>query len=457
LIQPSYTCKTRHSRCDEKKPVCSNCERLDLECKPSDFIAPPAWRITTLGEASEAHASSEEPPQFDLEAPLSTWDIFRSRISGLDLLSDDSLSNNMIADLNLRSPPVPSLPPTKEPPVTLTSETAFLLQNYLRTVAKWMDLMDHSNTYEVHVARLTLSSPLLFHCVCAYTAKFLSLYNSRQNYTVWEPVASSHYGESLRLLINALDTPPYEHALTATILLSSYEIVSEIASEHHKRHLLGQMMLVKNHNINARSTGMDRANFWIHVRHEIGFALAMERPVMTSPEGWNVRWQEGDDREDVQGNHVLWILARVLSLIFGEESESATGTQKREGFLQELEDWRKRQLDTFIGIPYGEEDEDGFRKVFFTVTAAGTCTYSLSLVYFNPTDLPYFFQPPAPSGTMSLIFSYTPSPVSKMKRTSLSFNTKLNASAILRYRNSQILFVSSQVMGCTMRRSIFRV
>ncbi|KAF1956268.1 hypothetical protein CC80DRAFT_413477 [Byssothecium circinans] len=295
----------------------------------------------------------------------------------------------MFTYLNLRSPPALSLPPTKQPPVTLTSETAFLLQTYVRTVATWMDLMDHSNTYQIYIPRLTLSSPLIFHSVCAFTAKYLSLSKSRQHYNTWEPISSSHYGESLRLLIHALNTPSYEHALTATILLSSYEIMSSIASDHHKRHLLGQVMLVKYHAINARSASLHRANFWVHVRHEIGFALTTERPMLMDPMEWHVNWEEGDVREDVQGNHILWILAKVLNLIYGPESETSVGTQKREAFLQELEDWRKRQLDSFIGIPYADEDEDGFRKVFFTVTAAaaGTFWYHVThiLLYTEPS------------------------------------------------------------------------
>ncbi|KAF2637073.1 hypothetical protein P280DRAFT_532677 [Massarina eburnea CBS 473.64] len=248
------------------------------------------------------------------EEPTSTWDIFRSRISGFELLPDESPPDDMLTYLHLRSPRAPTLPPTKQPPVTLTAETSFLLQTYLRTVATWMDLMDHSNTYE---------------------------------------------------------------------------IMCSIASEHHKRHLLGQIMLVNYQSIDARSSGIDGANFWLHVRHEIGFALTTERPMVMDPMAWHVDWKEGDVREDVQGNHVLWILARVLNLIYGPESETATGRQKREGFLQELEDWRKRQLDSFIGIPYGEEDSDGFRRVFFTVTAAaaGTFWYHVThiLLYTEPS------------------------------------------------------------------------
>ena len=332
---------------------------------------------------------SEEQSFLADDNPGSTWDIFRSRISGLDLVSEESPPDDIIAYLDLVFPPVePPVPQKREPPVTLTPETAFLLQTYLRTVATWMDLLDHSRTYELCIPTLTLTSPLLFHCVCAFTAKHLALSDPSRNAS-WSSTAFHHYGESLRLLINALNSPSYTHALTATILLSSYEILAGIASERHRRHLLGQTMLVKNLNINARSTGIDRANFWLHVRHEIGFAMATERPLLLDPAEWNVHWEPGETREDVLGNHVLWILARVINLVYGEESSTPAGKAKREAFLQELETWRAALSDTFIGIPYGPTDSAGFRKIFFTVTAAAAAAFwyhvAHILLYTEPT------------------------------------------------------------------------
>ncbi|KAF2794897.1 hypothetical protein K505DRAFT_303155 [Melanomma pulvis-pyrius CBS 109.77] len=263
--------------------------------------------------------------------------------------------------------------------VTLTPETAFLLQAYLRTVATWMDLMDHSCTYQLSIPRLILSSPLLFHCICAFTAKHLALAHSRQN-TFWDPIARQHYGESLRLLISALNSSSHEHALTATILMSSYEMIGAVGLEH-RRHFLGAMMLIKSHNINAQSQGIDKANFWVYVRHEISVALSSEQPLLLDPEDWDVRWEDGETREDVLGNHVLWILARVINLVYGKDKTSEASHQKREEFLHELEEWRSGLSDTFVGIPYGDEDEDGFRKVYFPVTAAAAAAFWYHVIH----------------------------------------------------------------------------
>jgi hypothetical protein len=142
---------------------------------------------------------------------------------------------------------------------------------------------------------------------------------------------------------------------------------------------MGAAMLIKSLRINAQSTGIDRANFWIYVRHEIGVALATEKPLVLHPDEWKVQWRDGETRENILGNQVLWILARVLNFVFGEDVATENGTITRESLLHELELWRAGLSAAFIGVPYGEEDEDGFRKVYFTVTAAGTYPTSLPL------------------------------------------------------------------------------
>ncbi|KAF2176737.1 hypothetical protein K469DRAFT_605880 [Zopfia rhizophila CBS 207.26] len=269
------------------------------------------------------------------------------------------------------------------PAVSLTSETAFLLQTYRRTVATWMDVFDHNQTYELSIPRLTLTSPLLFHCICAFTARHLSLSQSGRN-SSWTPIAQHHYGEALRLLISLLNSPSaQDHALTATILLSSYEVISSLGQEH-RRHFLGAMMLIKSHGITARSIGIDRANFWIYVRHEIGVALATEKPLILNPDEWNVQWEEGETREDMLGNHILWILARAIGLVYGRSKEAKDielEQRKRKELIDETYKWRHELPDTFVWVKYGEPDEEGFKRVYFAVSAAAAAMFWYHIVH----------------------------------------------------------------------------
>jgi hypothetical protein len=320
------------------------------------------------------------------DAPTSAWDVFKSQIPELESISSNQ--SPVTRDIPILNLPTPG-PSVGDDPVTLavtlTPETAFLLQTYLRTVATWMDLLDFDLTYQLSIPRVALSSPLLFHSICAFTARHLSLSNSRQQ-SSWDPVARFHYGESLRLLIAALNSPSYKHALTATLLVSSYEILQALSSEPHSRHFMGAAMLIKSQGINANSVGIDRANFWVFVRHDIGVALAQERPLTLHPDEWSVSWRARETREDYLANRVLWILGRVINLVYGPNGSTVASKEGRELFLQELGEWRTGLSDSFIGIPYGEADEEGFRKVYFTVTAAGKRAI---LFLFNTSQLKY--------------------------------------------------------------------
>lgn len=355
--------------------MCGNCARLGLNCQQNDN----AWRQVN-GATS---AKSQDVPGTDdyqgeesvphPEAPSSTLDIFRSHLDGLDQLMEVTPPNIEPSTAIAFSPPTPTTASSPEEK-TISSEGAFLLQTYVKTVATWMDLFDHSCTYQLKVPPLALASPLLFHCVCAFTANHLALSNKTLNAS-WKLVAVRHYGQALRLLIDALEIPFCETAMTSSMLLLSYEIHGAIKSEDYRRHFLGLTMLIKSHRITAQSTGTDRANFWIYCRHEIAVALANERPLVLDPAEWAVSWREGEGREDVLGNHMMWILARVINLVFGPNGARDASRPAREAFLQELETWRAGLSPCFIGIPYGDADNDGFRKIYFTVTAAAAAAF----------------------------------------------------------------------------------
>ncbi|KAH7388616.1 hypothetical protein BKA66DRAFT_54767 [Pyrenochaeta sp. MPI-SDFR-AT-0127] len=368
------TCKRRHTRCDEQKPICGNCKRLNLECEQSEDAT---WNII--------HA--DPLPNQVGQTASSLLEIFKSRVGGLDNTSEDEPLTNVHTPVDLISSATINTSPSAGV-TSLTSESAFLLQTYVRTVAIWMDCFDHSSTYQLRVPQLVMKSPLLFHCVCAFTANHLALSNSSHN-PAWKLVAVKHYGEALRLLIDALSMPAHEHALTASMLLLSYEIHGALRSEDYRRHFLGLAILIKERGITAQSTGTDRANFWIYIRHEIVVAMASEKPLILDPSEWAVSWVEGETREDVLGNHVLWILARVVNLVFGENGKTEAGKEQRQDFLDELELWRAGLSETFVGIPYGDKDEDGFCKVYFPVTAAAAAAFWYHIIhillYAEPT------------------------------------------------------------------------
>jgi hypothetical protein len=320
------------------------------------------------------------PEDQPVQDATSLLEVFQSHINGLEQYSEGVQPSKMPATSSLPTPPFTVESSSSSGTISLTSETAYLLQTYVRTVATWMDLFDFLSTYQLRVPQLVLTSPLLFHCVCAFTANHLALSNASSNPS-WHIMAVKHYGEALRLLIEALSMPDHEHALTASMMLLSYELHAALRSEDNRRHFLGLTTLIRSRGITAQSTGTDRANFWIYVRHEIALAMSSETPLVLDPSEWAVTWVEGETREDVLGNHVVWILARVVNLIFTPHGRSPASKNEREAFLHELEVWRAGLSDTFVGIPYGDQDDEGFRMMYFPVTAAAAAAFWYHIVH----------------------------------------------------------------------------
>jgi hypothetical protein len=126
--------------------VCGNCQRLNLQCKPSEFIAPSDWSTahgsnlaTTSGVDAVAPLPTMLPPKASAlqTPPASTWAVYKSHLENLGLVLDDSLP---LQNLQYSTVPSPGPGPDKPLPtgtVSLTPETAFLLQTFQK-LARWM-------------------------------------------------------------------------------------------------------------------------------------------------------------------------------------------------------------------------------------------------------------------------------------------------------------------------------
>ncbi|RYP48870.1 hypothetical protein DL769_011155 [Monosporascus sp. CRB-8-3] len=212
-------------------------------------------------------------------------------------------------------------------------------------------------------------SVLLTKCVCAFTAKQLSLLHSGE---IWSTPATHYYGDALHSLIQHLNSSPGstpDDALTANMLLSSYEML-EAHSHEHQRHLHGALALIRMQGIDAQSGRMDRANFWIYVRHEITIALENETPLQFSTKDWNCDWREGEVDEGILGNQLIWLVARAIDLIYARTPNPSLNNELQD-IHREAAAWFVSLPISFQGVEYGHPDDLGFKKSYFAVPAAG--------------------------------------------------------------------------------------
>ncbi|KAJ6787406.1 hypothetical protein PWT90_04806 [Aphanocladium album] len=310
----------------------------------------------TVADRTRSHPEAEEQDPATSTAPLSTWDLFQ-------MYSPNHASEE--AQIRLASMSRTSSQPTGAA-VPLSSEMVHLLKAYQTGVATWMDMFDYSCTYQREVLRRCTTSELLAYSVCAFTAKNLSLLPSGE---IWAHSAGQYYSIALQMMIRYLGegAAHQEDALTATMLLSSYEMIAS-QEEEHKQHFYGAMLLIKNRGVSASSVGMDLANFWIYIRHEIFVALVNEAPLQISPGKWNVRWREGETNEDMLGNQILWLVGRAINVLYW----SGPATDTRQDILADASRWYAGLPASFHGIKYSECDDQGFCRIYFALPASDT-------------------------------------------------------------------------------------
>lgn len=154
------------------------------------------------------------------------------------------------------------------------------------------------------------------------------------------------------------------------MLLSSYEVV-EASEASHRSHYQGALELSRAREISVISTGLDRANFTVYVRHEITIALANESPLQLELEHWNVTKPEAGAPEDQIAMYSMWLAGTAVNLVHGGESNI-----ERQQLIVNVESWYKDISETFRGIDYGGMNDEGLKKVFFAVPAAGeSCSW----------------------------------------------------------------------------------
>ncbi|KAF1988452.1 hypothetical protein K402DRAFT_391684 [Aulographum hederae CBS 113979] len=351
-----YTCRSRHLKCDEEKPQCGNCARKGYDCVQAEsFISATSAAPKKLPKHPRpTNSTPKDAPSRERDQTshsLSTWDVFN--------LSPSSLPR-----------PLPAGATASDTVDILDQETVELLRAFQGGIATWMDLFDHSMSYQREGSRLALRSTLIRESICSISSKQLELVGNR---SLWAPVAARRYGKSLRLLIDACadGDADQQEVLMATILLCSVELLAAPESDH-KRHLFGAATLVKSRKIDASSTGLDRASFWLYARLDLAMGLMNECPTVLSSDDWNASWTEHESNEDNLGNHMLWLCSRIVNFVFGTHpsaSERENGDAWRR-LMEAVDAWFERIPAVCMGSSYGVQDQFGFEEWWFPVPAA---------------------------------------------------------------------------------------
>jgi hypothetical protein len=278
----------------------------------------------------------------------------------------------------------------------IDSTSAYLLRTYETGIGRWMDVFDCSLSYQEGLLNCVSSSSLLLNSTCALAARQLSLIASAPT---WMPLAERYYGNSLGLLRSSLDDPGgmnSAHAMVATILLSSYELMAFPGRNYH-RHFRGARCLVEALRAHESTERLTRASFWIYARHEVAEAMNLESPTMQDPKIWP-KADFSDDaatglaREDVYCNDCLRLCGEVVHFIFAPEDTTTTTTtttttrrgrkwaKEWSGLRRDLDEWIRALPRHLAGSEYVDH---GRRRYWFprAPIAGAMCYHHVSQIF----------------------------------------------------------------------------
>lgn len=248
---------------------------------------------------------------------------------------------------------------------------AKLFRSYQEGVGTWLDILDHSLTFQRQVLSCALSAPLLLHSICALSAKQMGLTEDKD---IWEPISMQHCGQSLILLSQDLWAKGADRdtILSATILLCCHNMLA-VPDADYERLLYGSRTLIEA-DLNAiDASDISRASFWIYARHDVSLALQNERPTLIPPNEWPAVPSPQETQEDALAKRMLWLLARVVEARFDNRNDMDMKEQDELilNLSSELTGWSMRIPTHSNGVEVEDDLDDDLEHTWFCVPAAG--------------------------------------------------------------------------------------
>ncbi|KAG4441357.1 hypothetical protein IFR05_003171 [Cadophora sp. M221] len=158
---------------------------------------------------------------------------------------------------------------------------ARLFGHYVLDLAKWLDLCDPNQHFQVEVPKRAAKCPVLLKAILALSARQLTL--TKRTSESNEIAATQYYGDCINLLIPMLDnvvTRADETLFAALIILRVLEEIDLLETgKQGAAHIEGIQSFVREHGSNVMQGGLSEAAFWVGLRQEIYVATISQRAV----------------------------------------------------------------------------------------------------------------------------------------------------------------------------------
>ncbi|RPA85129.1 hypothetical protein BJ508DRAFT_13414 [Ascobolus immersus RN42] len=370
------TCRERHLKCDEGKPICQNCRKSNRNCKRGfrlNFIdtkvleEPVVWLVDTENwdvrfedesrEIASDYAGGAErypipesnytldttpppakrqqlshhgaahmlPVSYHNGSPLNSSPIngTRSTIgqSTPTLGHSTPKTNNAYAggyrDPSTCSPagPLTPGPPLmqKQPTMLTNPDEVFFMQIFVEEVGIWMDSLDPLKHFSRLLPFKALEEPMLLNAFLACGAQHLLLVNSGYRPDL-KDLAIGYSDKATALLARNIQNPEgYNKEMCATTSVI-LNVYETLCGRARERmhHIKGARALVKGCSWNANSIGVGAACFWLNTTMELLTCLTLSTKLIEDPDNWGVNMDFNYARE--VGKEDIWAHRAIFIL-----------------------------------------------------------------------------------------------------------------------------------------------
>ncbi|KAK4141687.1 uncharacterized protein C8A04DRAFT_30673 [Dichotomopilus funicola] len=342
------TCRSRHVKCDETRPICGNCRKSNRDCRLVErraeirFHNAPSTRASrskTPGSNRALSTSSTSSPPFT-NPPYTSPPISIPQLVFADFASPDyppslgpvdptPTSPVSVSPHTTRSPPeIPNIPTqhssqhsqhttstptiTPTPPITpnptLTRAEASLLHHYTTHLARWLDCTDATRHFTLQIPALATTRPVLLDAILSFAARhrgdvdaadaahercitrIIVLLDEQTNSSNTNDNNNEGGDDESSPVGNEENEKEKENAilLCAIVILRVFEQLTA-GSQHadRERHLAGCGALLQQRQIcHAAPSGLHEAAFWVYMRQCLYNACIHQQALPANVEGF---------------------------------------------------------------------------------------------------------------------------------------------------------------------------
>ncbi|KAF7128256.1 hypothetical protein CNMCM5793_002798 [Aspergillus hiratsukae] len=417
------TCRKRHVKCDQVKPICSQCQKKNRPCLRDDQDPSNRIRIKHY-QPRKARNDPKDAPGHDQDetSPLpedGTADTVIANATSPEHIThpiyadcnasvtspyntQGSITNDSVVPLmaspgnNTTTSPycsvvgIPishqlrpdSLSPWSPASPTgaihagapLTYREAYLVHHFATHLGYWLDCTDASRQFTRKIPTLVKQSPILLHAVLSYAARHVGD----------AEMAEQAHERCVELLIPSLSSEKVaddDILLCAIVILRVFEQLNVmVTGSDQERHLAGCSALLRasqGREVDPSTPGLRQAAFWVYMRqclynacvHQQAPNVDLENLVLLPPPAG------GDPLSDLRSetawaNTMTWICATVVHFCFGSSyPEPSTRIRRWQQLSEAVESWLSTRPVTFNPIWYSEAvpgSGNPFPEIWFT-------------------------------------------------------------------------------------------